>query len=1316
MTAARTTEPAPGHTAPQPTAGLPLTAAQQGMWFAQAIDPRSPALNTAEYVVLDGDLRPELLVQALRQTAAEAETLSVRIVETPDGPRQFPIDPAASGTGFPLHSADLRTEADAQAAARAWMDHDVARPFDLAAGPPFRHGLLRVGDRQWLWYQCVHHMVLDGFGYSLLARRLAEVYAALAAGTEPAERTFGRLTDLIEDDVAYRASDRFTADRKHWTETLADRPQAPVLAGRSMLASHTFLRRGTTVPSPLTARLRELAEDLRATWPEVLIAVKALYLSRVTGTPDVVLGMPMMGRLGSVALRIPGMVMNVLPLRLTVTPDTTLAGLTRQAVLAVRSARRHQRYRIEDIRRDHGLLGEGRAPVGPLINIMPFDHPLSFGDVTATSYNLSAGPVDDLTLNVYDRGDGRGLRIDHDANPALYTTDALASHQERFLDLLARALETDPAAPLAALGIATAEERRRVLVDFNDTERLLPTTTLAAPIEEQARRTPTTPALIFAERTLTYAQLDAQAGQLASRLVSRGVRPGALVAVALPRSAELVVALLAVLKAGGAYLPLDPGHPPGRIGAMLEDAAPVCLLTDAATLPRLPGTNAATLVVDHTDDPAPPPSDTPPGLTPRHPAYVIYTSGSTGRPKGVVVSHAAIDNRLRWMQHTYPLSPGDRVLQKTPSGFDVSVWEFFWALREGATLVVAAPDGHRDPLYLARTVQELGVTVCHFVPSMLQLFLAEPEAARCTSLRDVFASGEALPQDVVREFHRTMPTARLHNLYGPTEAAVDVTHHTCEPGRSGPIPIGRPVWNTRLYVLDAAGQLCPPGVTGELHLAGAQLADGYLNRPELTEERFVDDPYGPAGSRMYRTGDLARWSAEGEILYLGRTDHQVKLRGQRLEPGEIEAHLAAVDGVTGACVIVREDRSGDQRLVAYVTGRSAPDQESVRAHLGTVLPDYMVPSAVVRLDAFPLTPNGKLDRKALPAPVADTTVGRAPRNPTEEILTRLFAEVLGIERVGVDSAFFDLGGTSLLAARLMSRIRDTLGHHAPIGTLFRAPTPAALAERLTGNDGTDTALEVLLPLRASGERVPLFVFHPAGGLSWCYSGLLPRLGAGQPVHGLQARGLQHDEPLPATMDEMAADYAAQMRTVQPHGPYRLLGWSVGGVVAHTVAVHLQRAGEQVDLLALMDAYPSDQWRELAGPTEADALNALLRMAGYEGDAGTLTRDGVLATLRNEGSALAALPERVLTAVLGVVTNNARLMRTHRHQIFDGDLLFFTAAAPRVEEWLTPLAWLPYLTGRLTEHPLDCLHPEMTQPRQLDRVAAVLTSRLDALGT
>ncbi|MFI1395999.1 amino acid adenylation domain-containing protein [Streptomyces sp. NPDC020681] len=1298
-------------------AGLPLTAAQLGMWYLQALDPDSPALNTAEYWEIEGPLRPELLAQALRRTAREAEALCVRITETADGPRQFSLDPGALGSGFPLHRADLRGEQDPWAAARVWMDDDLKRPFDLAAGPLFRHALLRIGDERWLWYQCVHHVVMDGFGYSLLARRTAEVYSELAAHTEPGESPFGRLANLIADDAGYRADDRFEEDRAHWAKALAERPESPALAGRTALPSRTFLRRGSRVPDSTTAGLRAVADRLRVTWPEVLIAAQALYVSRATGSSDVVLGMPMMGRMGSVALRIPGMVMNVLPLSLTVTPDATPASLIRQVVLAVRAARRHQRYRIEDIRRDLGLLGEGRALVGPLVNVMPFDYGLVFAGLTAVPHNLSAGPVDDLTVNVYDRTDGRGLHIDFDANPAVYTADELAAHQQRFLHLLARIGSCDPAVPVAQLGMATEAEKERVLVEFNDTARPLPATTLIGPIEAQARRTPDAPALVFGETTLTYAELNARANRLARHLAGQGVRPGVLVAIALPRSVELIVALLAVLKAGGAYLPLDPGHPPSRLADMLDDAAPVCVVTDTTTRNRLPDHGPAPVLLDGTDLSALPSLDPPRALTPQHPAYVIYTSGSTGRPKGVVVSHAAIDNRLRWMQHTYPLAPGDRVLQKTPAGFDVSVWEFFWALREGATLVVAEPDGHKDPLHLARTVQEQAVTVCHFVPSMLQVFLAEAAAAGCSSLRDVFCSGEALPRDTADDFHRTLPSARLHNLYGPTEAAVDVTHHTCVPGESGPVPIGRPVWNTRLYVLDQALQPCPPGVTGELYLAGAQLADGYLRRPDLTATRFVADPYGPDGSRMYRTGDLARWTADGEVLYLGRTDQQVKLRGQRLEPGEIEAQLAAVDGVTGACVIVREDRPGDQRLVAYVRGSGAvPDQDFLRTRLGTVLPDYMVPAAIVRLDDFPLSPNGKLDRKALPAPATGAKAGgRAPRNPTEETLTRLFAEVLGLERVGTDAAFFDLGGTSLLAARLMSRIRDTLGLSAPLGTLFRAPTPAALADRLTDDSAPDTALEVLLPLRASGEGIPLFVFHPAGGISWCYSGLLRGLGPGRPVHGLQARGLADDgETLPGTMDEMAADYVAQIRAVQRHGPYRLLGWSVGGVIAHTVAVHLQQAGEQVDLLALMDAYPSDQWRDLAGPTEADALNALLRMAGFNGEG--LTRDSVLATLRREGSALAALPERVLTAVLGIVSNNARLMRTHEHQVFDGDLLFFTAAAPRAEDWLTPHAWRPYLTGRLDDHPLQCLHPEMTQPRQLDEIAAVLDARLKELDT
>ncbi|MEC4016950.1 amino acid adenylation domain-containing protein [Streptomyces sp. H27-D2] len=1365
------------------TAGMPLTAAQSGMWYAQALDPDSPAQNTAECIEIHGPVDPVLFAEALHRTAGEADALRVRIVESPQGPRQLPIAIEPPGHGFPLHAADLRDQGDPDATARAWMRADLAEPFDLAEGPLFVHGLFRVGDERWLWYQRVHHAVMDGFGYSLLARRVAELYTALAAGRTPGSSPFGRLCALVAEDSAYRVSEAWASDRDHWTRRFADRPEAPSLAGRDALPSRTFLRRTDRIGPEESTRLKELAASVRASWPDLLIAAQALYLSRATGSAEVVLGLPMMGRMGSAALRVPGMVMNVLPLRLTVAPEATFAELTRQVVLGIRDARRHQRYRYEDIRRDLGLLGEGRALVGPLVNVMPFDYGLTFAGAPSDAHNLSAGPVDDLTVNIYDRADGSGLRIDYDGNPALYGQDELAVHQSRFLDLVSRLLAQDPHAPLGGLGVLTAEERHQVDTEFNDTERPVRPTTLIGPIEAQALRTPDATAVVFdgaglaagspagspagsGVSALTYGELNARANRLARRLATLGVRPGALVAVALPRSVNLVVALLAVLKAGGAYLPLDPDYPADRLAYMLDDAGPVCVLTDTATGPELPDTELPVLVLD---DPAlrrelaaHGTTNPPRALTPQHPAYVIYTSGSTGRPKGVVVPHSAIDNRLRWMQAAYRLAADDRVLQKTPSGFDVSVWEFFWALREGATLVVAAPGGHKDPGYLARTIREHRITTLHFVPSMLQVFLAEPGAGASAAgvpgngLRRVFCSGEALARETAEAFHRLLPGVPLHNLYGPTEAAVDVTHHPCEPGESGPVPIGKPVWNTRLYVLDAALQPCPPGVCGELYLAGTQLATGYLGRPSLTAARFVADPFGPSGSRMYRTGDLVRWLADGSVDYLGRTDHQVKLRGLRIELGEIEAALAADDTVGTACVLVREDRPGDQRLVGYITpardaqpaGKPVPadaaagtghsdtdartdpgldtgpgldtdprlDTDALRARLASRLPDYMVPSALLVLDDLPLSPNGKLDRKALPAPdTAGSTDGRAPRDHREEILTRLFAAVLGLPKVGVEDSFFDLGGNSLLAARLVAEVRDALGTDLAIGALFQASTPAALAARLVATEGdqgddNEGALRVLLPLRTAGSRTPLFVVHPAGGISWCYSGLLARLGPDQPVYGLQARGLTRPEQLPPDMEQMAEDYVSQLREIQPHGPYRLLGWSVGGVVAHTIAVRLQEAGERVELLALMDAYPSDQWRDQAVPAEADALGALLRMAGYE-PGETLTREQVLQTLHREGSALANLADYTVSAVVNIVLNNARLMRAHQHRAFDGDVLFFTASAPRPEDWLTRDAWRPYITGTLTNHDIDCLHPQMTQPEQIARIATVLAERL-----
>ncbi|MEU6846453.1 amino acid adenylation domain-containing protein [Streptomyces sp. NPDC046716] len=1274
---------------------LPLTAAQSGMWFAQALDPLSPAQNTAEYLVIEGDLDPEAFARALRRVVAEADALRVRVEDTPDGPRQR----VRTEVELPLTVHDGLTEDEAVARMRA----DLATPVDLTEGPLFAHALFHVGERRWLWYQRIHHLVIDGFGHSLLVRRTAEVYTALVRGDEPGPRTFAPLADLLAVDTEYRSSDAFAADRAHWGEAFADRPEAPRLAGRGALPSRTFHRRTTTVAPQVRDRLRDLAARTRATWPDVLVAAQALYTARATGRADVVLGLPMMGRMGSVALRVPGMVMNVLPLRLTVAPDATFAELVRQVVLGIRDVRRHQRYRYEDIRRDLGLLGEQRGLVGPLVNVMPFDYGVDFAGAPATAHNLSAGPVDDLTVNIYDRADGRGLRIDHDGNPALYDEADLAAHQARFVHLLEGLADSDPHTSLAGRSIATPAELHLVLDEFNRTERVLPPTTLVGPIEAQAARTPDAPALVYGDTLLTYAELDSRANRLARHLRTLGAAPGELVAVCVPRSVELIVTLLAVLKAGAAYLPLDPDYPEQRLAHMLDDAAPVCAVTDRpGRLPAGPATPR--VVLDGLDLSAYATVNPARALTPAHPAYVIYTSGSTGRPKGVVVPHAAIDNRLRWMQHTYPIGPGDRVLQKTPSSFDVSVWEFFWPLREGATLVVAEPGGHRDPDYLAALIREQAVTTCHFVPSMLQVFLAGPDAATCSAgLRRVFCSGEALPRETAAAFARTLPGVELHNLYGPTEAAVDVTFHACDPQDTGPVPIGRPVWNTRLYVLDPAGRPCPPGIVGELFLAGRQLADGYLNRPELTAERFVPDPF--RGGRMYRTGDLARWTEHGEAEYLGRTDHQVKLRGQRIELGEIEAALAARPGVDGACALVRDDR-----LVGYVTGTADPTE--LRAALARELPEHMVPSAIVPLDAFPLSPNGKLDRRELPAPVfAGGTGGRPPASPREEALTRLFAEVLGIAQAGPDDAFFDLGGTSLLAVRLVARVREELGADLTIGSLFEAPTPAALAARIDdGGPAATDALGVILPLRAEGTRAPLFAIHPAGGISWCYAGLTARLGQDQPVYGIQARGLTSDAPLPPTLWDQAADYADEIRTIRPHGPYRLLGWSVGGILAHSVAVLLQEAGEEVELLALLDAFPAEQWRERPAPEEGDALTAVLRMAGFERGA-ERTRADVLATLRKAGSPLAGLTDGTLSRIVDIVPHHARMMREHTHRRYDGDVLFVTAAAPRPEDWLTREAWRPHVTGRLTNHDLPCTHPELLRDGPVDEIAAALAPRL-----
>jgi amino acid adenylation domain-containing protein len=644
--------------------------------------------------------------------------------------------------------------------------------------------------------------------------------------------------------------------------------------------------------------------------------------------------------------------------------------------------------------------------------------------------------------------------------------ERMVSH---YLTLL-EAAAADPNQRLFELPLLNEVERQQILVEWNRTEVSYPKDRcLHELIEDQVERAPEATAVVFEGDSLTYRQLNARANQLARYLRGLGVGPDTLVAICVERSLEMVVGLLGILKAGGAYVPLDPEYPQERLAFMLADAGSQVLLTHSglqgslrahtgkvvrldADWPRIAGEGVDNVTSSVGAD---------------HLAYMIYTSGSTGRPKGAMNTHRAIVNRLLWMQDAYRLTPSDRVLQKTPFSFDVSVWEFFWPLLTGAKLVVARPGGHKDGAYLANLICKEKITTTHFVPSMLSTFLEQGGLeSSCASLKRVICSGEALPFDLQQRLFSLLP-AELHNLYGPTEAAVDVTYWACQRNsRLRTVPIGRPIANTQIHILDRHLQPMPIGVAGELHIGGIGLARGYHNRPDLTAEKFIPDPFRKEpGARLYKTGDLARFLPDGTIEYLGRLDNQVKIRGFRIELGEIESVLTGLPGVREAVVVAREDVPGDKRLVAYLTAQAGepPKVSELRSLLQAKLPEYMVPSAFVTLDRFALTPNGKVDRKALPAPGLERPESGAnylaPDTPTERILADIWAKSLGLKKVGVHDNFFDLGGNSLLMGRVQVKICEALKTNISLVEMFRYPTIHSLAQHLSKPSGESTRLQ-----------------------------------------------------------------------------------------------------------------------------------------------------------------------------------------------------------------------------------------------------------------
>ncbi|MEV4257331.1 amino acid adenylation domain-containing protein, partial [Spirillospora sp. NPDC049652] len=1004
---------------------------------------------------------------------------------------------------------------------------------------------------------------------------------------------------------------------------------------------------------------------------------------------------------------------NTLPVRVRARPGDTVA----RALAALQGEQAdllpHHHLSLTDIQRLSG--------VGTLFDTMtvlenyPFDPEAAgaaiggltlhgVGGYDASHYPLALAAVP---------GERLALRLDHRTD--LFTADRAG----RIMDGLVRVLHTiahEPDTPLGRVEVLPPGERRRLLEDGQGEAVARVPETITARFAAHAAADPGREALRTPDGVVTYGELDRRANRLAHLLRARGVGRDTRVAMLLERSADVAVATLAVLKAGGAYAPIHHSYPQDRVRWAVEEVEAPVLLVDEAMRPRVAdlGVAAETIVIDQCPDLAGYP-DTDPGVEvrPEQLAYVMFTSGSTGLPKGAMVTHQnvvdlATDPALRSGAH-------DRVLVHSPHAFDASTYELWVPLLAGGTAVVAPP-GRVDAGELQRLVKSEGVTGLFLTTALFNL-VAEERPEAFAGLREVLTGGESGSAAAMRKVLAACPDLRLGHVYGPTEATTYATYADMRAALADPAEtttvLGRPMGGMRVYVLDDALRPVPPGVTGEAYIAGSGLGRGYLKRPALTAERWVADPFGPPGARMYRTGDLMRRREDGALEYVDRADFQVKIRGFRIELGEIEAALAGLDDVAHAAVLVHQD-AGVKRLVAYVVpaAGATPDTAALRRALAERLPEYMVPAAVVVLDALPLGPTGKVDRRALPVPdFAGAAAGRAPETPAEQALCAVFAEVLGLDEVGADVSFFDLGGDSVTALRLVSRAEQA-GVELTPRDVFTHQTVERIVRRDDTGTGADPGLQPLLPIRATGTRPPLFLVHPAGGLAWGYMQFLAHLPADQPVYGLQSRVFTGAEPA-ADVAAMAADYAELIRTVRPEGPYHLAGWSLGGLIAYETACRLQAAGAEVGLLALIDSYHGQD----LDSAERDVLPEVLGAIGM--DPAALIRDGepdvprIMELLAERADVLATLGEDDLVRVFRAYQAGIRQAETYRPGTFRGDVLFFTALRGRPADAPDPVEhWGAVVAGRVAEHPVDAEHHGLMDPEAVALMGPVLAAELD----
>ncbi|MGW6905269.1 amino acid adenylation domain-containing protein [Streptomyces sp. NPDC054940] len=1268
----------------------PMTRLQSGMIFHSDLSEGPGEYHNVATYRIRAEFSAEAWQSAVAELLARHEVLRTSF----DLHRyQEPLQLVHRSVPLPLTFEDLRPlGADARtAAADARFAEESARAFDWRAGPLIRFHVQRFADDTQQLFITEHHAILDGWSERSLFTELLAGYARLLAepgsAAEPAPRA--RFSSYVRME---REALDSPESRRFWNELLdgaefAGLPRAlPAADGPAPARMRTSDR---PVAADVQRGLDALARDLGVPLRTVLLGAHLRVMSLLSGTGDVVTGAVYNGRTEEKdGDRVLGLFLNTVPVRAGLTGGTW-SDLVRETAALDLEIQRHRRYPLAEIMRQTG----SPELFETFFNYTHFHVEQSLGEVSAVEVLDQDGVADtnfpfgaEFFRDSVDGALGLGLRFD-----AARFDEAQIGRAHGYYAAVLRAMATSPQGRYETADLLSAAEHR-TFDAWNRTETAYDRPhVLHALIEEQVRRTPEATAVRFEGRSLSYRELDERADRLAHLLTERGARRGDFVAVLLERSLELPVCLLAVLKAGAAYVPLDPEHPARRLCGILADSGIRLAISTEPWAERIATPDVSIVRPDEAEDPSyrcPEGAPAESAVGPDDRAYMIFTSGSTGTPKGVVISHRAIVNRLLWMQQEYGLRPGERVLQKTPYTFDVSVWEFFWPLLTGSVLVLAAPGGHRDSGYLARLIRQEEITTVHFVPSMLQAFVEDPATAACTGLRRVMCSGEALPYDLQQRFLRKYP-AELHNLYGPTEAAVDVTYWKCVEDGRALVPIGRPIANTELYVLDRHGFRAPLGVTGELYLGGVGLAEGYHRQPEATERSFVrhTDHTGTT-RRLYRTGDLVRYLPDGVLEYRGRTDSQVKLRGFRIELGEIESVLGGHPAVAECAVLLR-----DERLVAFLVPAAGAEVRpaDLAEYVGSRLPSYMVPSAWATLAEMPLSPNGKLDRKRLPEQVRPELDGErpavAPRDAYEERLLALWAGVLGRE-AGIHDDFFQIGGHSLAALRLVSRINSVYDRDFGVSVVLENETVAKQAALVRGDVTPRARPGAAVPIRGGGGERPLFLVHPVGGGVLCYREPAAAFGPGLPVFGLPAPGLVPGEEPLRTVAELADSHLRAVRAVQDSGPYRLGGWSFGGLVAYEMACRLVAEGEVVELLAMVDsAFPGSDGDSSA---PAEPVDRALR----EEFAEDLLRSGQDTDGDLDGEELARHYE--------VFRTNLLAAETYRPPVYPGAVRFYQSRdGARLG---AADGWAQRINGGLTVRDIETDHYRIVRSPQFQEIA------------